>query len=226
MHSSEIDAILQRVDSARQSNGRVLVAIAGAPGAGKSTLADQLVAVINDRDGDGTAALLPMDGFHRDNAELDAMGLRDVKGAPETFDVAGFVSLVRRVRANDGAVRYPLFDRSLDRTLPDASVLQAATPVVVLEGNYLLLQQGHWADLRPLFDVTVMLSVPLSVLRDRMVERWLTYGLSRPAAEARAEGNDIVNARTVLAASGAADLTLDGKVAGSAPETVPAGAAW
>lgn len=193
---------------------RVLVAIAGAPGAGKSTLAAELVAMINARDGDGTAALLPMDGYHLDNAELDAKGLRAVKGAPNTFDVEGFVSLVRRVRQTKGDLRYPLFDRALDKTVPDAGHLAANTPVVVFEGNYVLLPDCGWADLNPLFDVTVMLSVPLPVLRARLIERWLSYGLPLADAEARAEGNDMVNAITVITTSVAADLTLGSDAAG------------
>lgn len=208
MHLTETDRILQRIDAARTPGTRIVVGIAGAPGSGKSTLAERVVAAINSRDGDGTAALLPMDGFHLDNADLDARGLRSVKGAPQTFDAAGFVALVRRVRSEPGDLRYPLFDRAQDCTLPGAGQLAAATSVVVCEGNYLLLRTGPWADLAPLFDVTVMLSVPMPVLRDRLVTRWLDHGLPRPAATARAEGNDIPNARTVIAESGPADIVL------------------
>lgn len=208
MFGQEIDAIMKRVDAARQSGARVLVAIAGAPGSGKSTLAGMLVAQIRAREGDAAASLVPMDGFHLDNADLDALGLRAAKGAPETFDVAGFVSLVRKVRADQGAVSYPLFDRSLDKTLPDAGHLAAGTPLVVFEGNYLLLRDQPWADLADLFDVTVMLSVPLADLRARLVDRWLTHGLSPADAEARAEGNDLANVRQVIAKSAPAHLTL------------------
>ena len=208
MFGRAIAAILGRVDAARQSGGRVLVAIAGAPASGKSTLAGELVAAIRARDGDGAASLVPMDGFHLDNADLDALGLRAVKGAPKTFDAAGFVALVRCIRANEGPVAYPLFDRALDRTIPDAGHLDAGTPIVVFEGNYLLLKDGAWSELAGLFDVTVMLSVPIAELRARLVDRWLTYGLSRDAAEARAEGNDIPNARLVITNSASADLTL------------------
>lgn len=209
MFSDEIAAILQRVDAARVTTERVLVAIAGAPGSGKSTLADELVNAIRTRDGNGTAAVVPMDGFHLDNAELDAQGLRAVKGAPQTFDVTGFVALVRAIRANAGAVRYPLFDRALDRTLPGAGTLAADTPVVVFEGNYLLLDEPDWADLADLFDVTVMLSVPLDALRARLIDRWLGYGLSPADAKARAESNDIANARRVITHSAAAHLTIE-----------------
>ena len=218
MHIRDADVILQRLDAARRSGGRVLVAVAGPPGSGKSTLAERLVTTINARDGAGTAALLPMDGFHLDNAELDALGLRAVKGAPRTFDAAGFVSLLRDVRAAEGDLHYPLFDRARDSTRPDAGYLAQSTPVIVVEGNYLLLQDGPWADLKPLFDVTVMLSVPFVVLRERLVQRWLDHGLSRPDAEARAGGNDIPNAQTVMTGSAPADLTLENTGDHDAPD--------
>lgn len=208
MSAQGVDAIIARIRAVHRPGDRTLVAIVGAPGSGKSTLAQRLVADLAARDGPSGAALVPMDGYHLDNAELDALGLRAVKGAPQTFDAAGFVALVRRVRANDGPVSYPLFDRGLDRTIPEAGHLAADTPIVVFEGNYLLLNKGVWAELAGLFDVTVMLSVPMPDLRARLVERWLSYGLSQPDAEARAEGNDIPNARLVIANSAEADLTL------------------
>nr|WP_216366845.1 AAA family ATPase [Halovulum dunhuangense] len=185
-----------------------MVAIAGAPGSGKSTLAQLLVDALVARDGDGAAEVVPMDGYHLDNTELDLLGLRDVKGAPQTFDAAGFLGLVRQIRSDPGAIRYPLFDRSLDATLPDAGELSAATRVVVFEGNYLLLTDPVWVDLARLFDVTVMLCVPLDELRSRLIDRWLGYGLSRADAVARAEGNDLANARHVIANSAPAHLTL------------------
>jgi len=216
---SFLEPVMQRVDAMRAGDGRVLVGIAGAPGSGKSTVADQLVAALRDRDGPSAAALLPMDGFHRDNAELDAMGLRAVKGAPETFDADAFVALVCAVRTARHDIRYPLFDRARDQTMPDAGTLPAATPVVVFEGNYLLLRDGPWAELKPLFDLTVMLSVPMAELRARLVRRWLDHGLSATEATRRAEGNDIPNAETVIARSAAADLVLtNGASDGAAPQ--------
>lgn len=203
-----IEQILDRIDRARDERSRILVGIAGAPASGKSTLADELVKVIVARDGAGTAALVPMDGYHLDNAELDARGLRHIKGAPQTFDALRFLALVREIKQDAGPVSYPCFDRVSDRTIPDAGHLAAGTPVVVIEGNYLLLNKPVWANLGALFDVTVMLSVPLSELRTRLVNRWLTHGLSRADAEARADGNDIANSRQVIKNSASAHLTL------------------
>lgn len=209
MHASEVQQLIDRLDGLRgAADARVLVAIAGAPGSGKSTLAGELVAALQARDGDAAAALMPMDGFHMDNPELDAKGLRAVKGAAHTFDASGFVELVRQVRAGGRDLHYPLFDRARDCTVPNAGQLLAATPVVVFEGNYLLLRHAPWSDLAPMFDLTVMLSVPLPVLRARLVDRWLGYDLSLHDAAARADGNDMVNARFIVENSAPADLQL------------------
>jgi pantothenate kinase len=203
-----VAAVLALIDGLPRREGRLMIGIAGPPGSGKSTLAERVVDALNDRQGDAAAALLPMDGYHLDNTVLDARGLRAVKGAPDTFDAAGFVALVRRIRHEAGDLRYPLFDRSADRTAPDAGLLRAETGIVVAEGNYLLLRDGPWADLKDLFDATVMIAPPLKVLEERLIDRWLSYGFAPEAAAARARGNDLANARTVLARSSVADLHL------------------
>lgn len=209
MTADAVDIIVSKLADTPLNQGRNLVAITGAPASGKSTLAAQLVTELQRRSGPKAAALVPMDGFHLDNAKLDALGQRHVKGAPQTFDVAGFTELVRSIRAQTGALRYPLFDRAQDKTLPDAGQIDRDIPVVVFEGNYLLLQDPNWSDLRRLFDLTVMLSVPMEVLRDRLTARWLTHGLTQGQAVARAESNDIPNARLVIANSAPADMTLE-----------------
>lgn len=208
MTSEAVAKIVSALTDAGTTQGRKLVGIAGAPASGKSTLAAQLVAELQRKGGAKAAALVPMDGFHLDNAELDAKGLRPVKGAPQTFDVAGFVALVRAVRTQADTLCFPLFDRAQDKTLPDAGQLERDIPVVVFEGNYLLLQDPKWSNLRGLFDLTVMLSVPMDELRDRLVARWLSYGLTQDQAIKRAESNDIPNARLVIAHSATADLTF------------------
>lgn len=200
--------ILDRVDAVLANDPRVLVAIAGAPASGKSTFAEKLVTAIRQRDGADAAVLVPMDGYHLENDVLDARGLRHVKGAPQTFDAEAFLSLVRRIRHNAGATLYPLFDRAADRTVPDAGQVGADTRVVVFEGNYLLLNAPVWADLADHFDVKIMLAVPMAELRNRLIDRWLSYGFSRPDAEVRAMGNDMVNAQIVIENSAAADLTF------------------
>ena len=174
---------------------RPVVAVAGAPGSGKSTLAEALVAQVPG------AVMLPMDGFHLDNRILDARGLRARKGAPETFDAEGFVALLDRVRAG-GEVVFPVFDRDRDLAVAGEGVIDAATRLVVVEGNYLLLQAAPWSRAR--YDLTIALDVPEDELRRRLTARWLGYGADVDAHLA----NDMANALTVIRTSRPADLVL------------------
>jgi fructokinase len=184
---------------------RLRVAVAGPPGAGKSTLAAALVDRLN-RD-TPVAALVPMDGFHLDNAILDAHGLRARKGAPETFDALGVLRMVERL-ARDPEVVIPGFDRVRDIAIAGAAVVGPERRIAVVEGNYLLLDAAPWRDLRPLWDLSVLLSPPVDVLRARLIDRWLEHGLDPAAAEARAMGNDIPNALRVIEGTSGADLVL------------------
>lgn len=197
-----VDALAARVRATDAQGSRRLIAIAGAPGSGKSTLAVDLVAAL----GPG-AALVPMDGFHLDNRLLDARGLRARKGAPETFDGAGFVHMVRRL-ASEPEIIVPVFDRVRDIAIAGAQVVGPETETAVIEGNYLLLDAKPWSDLRPLFDLSVFLEVSEEELEERLIRRWRNHGHDAEAARARALGNDLPNARTVARQSVAADLTL------------------
>ena len=188
--------LLQRSAARGAGGGRLVLAIAGPPGAGKSTLAAELMAAL-ERLAPGAAALVPMDGFHLDNAVLAARGLMARKGAPETFDFDGYRAALVRVRAGE-TVAVPVFDRELDLARAGAAVVGPGHRVVVSEGNYLLLDRAPWDGLAGLFDVTLFLSVSEFELRARLLRRWRDHGLSEAAALARAEGNDLANARLVL----------------------------
>ncbi|WP_010393225.1 AAA family ATPase [Paracoccus sp. TRP] len=193
-----MEEILDRI--AQLGPGRRVVAIAGAPGSGKSTLAAQLVARLSG------AVLVPMDGFHLDNRLLDRDGLRSCKGAPETFDAAGFVKLIERLKTG-GEVIYPLFDRERDLAIAGAGRVEAETRLIVVEGNYLLLDRVPWRQLAALWDLSVMLDVPQDELRRRLTARW--QGLSRSPAEVMAHlENDLGNAEVVLRESMTADLVV------------------
>ena len=182
--------------------GRVLVGIAGAPGAGKSTLAEALV----DRLGP-QAALVPMDGFHLDNAILDARGRRFAKGSPDTFDVAGFEAILQRLKAG-GEVIVPVFDRYIDVSRGSARVVPPGARIIVADGNYLLLRDAPWDRLHALWDLTAFLDVPMAELERRLIDRWHHHGLSDEDARRRAFDNDIPNARRVIDGSVAADVVL------------------
>lgn len=197
-----VTMVLTAIQSLAQDQARCLIGIAGPPGAGKSTLAAQLATALGP-----AAAVLPMDGYHLDNDALEDMGLLHRKGAPETFDGSAFVQLVRCLR-QQGSVTYPTFDRDQDRTVPSGGRISEDTRIVLIEGNYLLLQDAPWSDLKDLFDLTLFLDVPRAVLKSRLVARWREHGLSQDAAEHRAEANDMRNADLVIAASVHADFVV------------------
>lgn len=186
---------------------RLIVAIAGAPGAGKSTASAALCEAINARE-PGAAIVVPMDGFHLDNAILDAMNLRKRKGSPPTFDCAGFEALLKRLRHIGDDVVIPLFDRKLDLARAGADIVRAGQRILLVEGNYLLLDQAPWGRLAPLFDVTVFLEVDRLELENRLVQRWLGLGHNVGSAQQRALSNDMPNAELVLEESREADFTI------------------
>lgn len=186
-------------------HARFLVAIAGPPGAGKSTVAETLVDALGQRG--ETTVVLPMDGFHMDNAVLEDKGLLHRKGAPETFDVRGFIDIVRAIRAG-GEVLVPVFDRSREIAIAAARVISPSHRIVVAEGNYLLLDEVPWSGLAGLFDLSVFLDVPEDVLAERLADRWRGYGLTPAEIAAKVGENDLPNGRRVLRQSRPADLVI------------------
>lgn len=187
---------------------RFIVAIAGAPAAGKSTLAEALCAEINALSASELCAVVPMDGFHYDNAILDVRGDRARKGAPHTFDAAGFKSLLLRLKQEDGDIAIPVFDRAQDLARAGAALVTSQHQILLVEGNYLLLDQPVWRDLRQYFDLSLFLNVPFSTLEQRLIQRWLDHGADVDAARKRALSNDIPNAQTVTQQSCPADFIL------------------
>lgn len=186
---------------------RFVIALAGPPGVGKSVLSEALVAEFNRRGYE--AAIVPMDGFHFDNAVLEARGVLPRKGAPFTFDIEGYGALLRRLRAEPGRdIAVPVFDRALDLARAGGRIITPAHRFLIAEGNYLLLDDPAWAPMAGLFDLTVMLTAGLDELRQRLTDRWLEHGLDPEHALARALSNDIPNAELVVGKSRGADLEL------------------
>lgn len=202
-----VDAILAAISKRKREGMRFIVAIAGAPGAGKSTLAEALVVALN-ADHASRGAILPMDGFHLDNALLGERGLLDKKGAPETFDADGFASVLARLRLADGDVVVPVFDRQMDVARAGGRLIGKETEIIVVEGNYLLLGTPEWGKSRGDYDLSVFIDVPLSTLKQRLIQRWLDNGHSRDSARLRALTNDIPNAIRVIDFSLNADVTI------------------
>lgn len=197
------DAVLHRAGDAR----RFLIAIAGPPGAGKSTLADNVANALKARG--ESAAVLPMDGFHMDNAVLIERGLLARKGIPETFDVRGFLDIVRAVRPADQEVLVPVFDRSRELAIASARPISPDDRFIIIEGNYLLFTLGKWSELDGIFDYTIMLAPPIEVLEERLWDRWRGYKLSEEEASAKVYGNDLPNGRLILENRRASDMTLE-----------------
>jgi pantothenate kinase len=186
---------------------RSILGVTGSPGAGKSTYAEGLVrdlAAAGHR-----VALVPMDGFHLAHSALVAQGLVSIKGAPETFDAGGYADLLRRLREPDGeTVWAPRFDRDLEDAIAASLPVHDDVQLIVTEGNYLLLDQGPWARVRPLLDECWYLELDHAVRRERLLARHIRHG--RPAADAlaRTDGSDEANARLIATTRCRADAIL------------------
>jgi pantothenate kinase len=183
---------------------RAIIGIAGPPGAGKSTVAAELVRYLGP-----AAALVPMDGFHLSNQVLEALGRHDRKGAPDTFDAAGFVAILRRLREPDADVVYaPAFRRDIEEPIGSAIEIRPQTRIVIAEGNYLLLDTHPWHHIRALLDAAWYLQIDDSVRTERLVARHIEFAKSLDAARTWAEGSDQRNADIVAASARHADLVL------------------
>jgi pantothenate kinase len=193
--------------SVDRKNERILVGISGAPGAGKSTLSQALSTKLNKSE--HVAAVIPMDGYHLDDSLLEDLGLLKRKGAPETFDFAGFKHLLLRIK-NEDEVVYPVFDREREISIAGAGILKKNIRIVIVEGNYLLFDEEPWSCLSKLWDYSVFLDVELTVLEQRLIDRWLDHGFSRAEAQQKALGNDIQNSKRVIASRIQADRIING----------------
>ena len=197
--------IADRVQTLPEPKLRNLIAVVGPPASGKTTLAAALHQSLNARG--VPTGLVAMDGFHLDNSVLEARGLRTRKGAPETFDLAGFASLLGRL-AIEGEVIAPTFDRARDASIGSSSVVTPEMTTVIVEGNYLLLDEPGWRDLSANWTLSVMLTAPIEELEKRLIQRWLQFGFTEADARVKALDNDLPNARRVLNNSRVADMTF------------------
>ncbi|TDL90419.1 nucleoside triphosphate hydrolase [Meridianimarinicoccus aquatilis] len=201
-------ALVGRIAALDDGVTRRVVAIVGAPGSGKSTLAEGLEQALNASE-PGRATVLPMDGFHYDDAVLRQMNRLPWKGAPDTFDVGGFRSALMRLRAADeNPVAVPVFDRALEISRGSARLIPPEARLILAEGNYLLLDEAPWSQLAGMFDLTVMIDVPEDELRRRLTQRWVHFGLDDAAIAHKLDGNDLPNGRRMRDHSRPADLTI------------------
>ena len=195
------------LDEALRSGSRRLLGIAGAPGAGKSTLAARLARELGEQ-----AVLVPMDGFHLADAALERLGRLGRKGAPDTFDAGGYVALLQRLRTarpQDAPVWAPMFERDLEQPLAGAIEVGAEVPLVITEGNYLLLEDGPFAQVRAMLDACWFVEVPEELRLERLIARHERFGKSPQAAREWALGPDEANARLVAGTRDRADVVVD-----------------
>ena len=203
----KLETIAEDVIRRAEGKSRFIVAIAGPPGAGKSTLADALCDALLARG--ETAAVLPMDGFHMDNGILEERGLLSRKGAPETFDVRGFLDIVSAVRKGGQEVLVPVFDRSREIAIASARAIAPETRFILAEGNYLLLEEAPWTTLSKSFDLTIFVGPSVAVLEERLRKRWQGYGLDETQIHAKLFENDLPNGKRVIENARPADIHID-----------------
>jgi pantothenate kinase len=199
-----IDELITRAAALAVSGERHLLGICGSPGAGKSTLAHRLVKELGD-----AAVYVGMDGFHLAQVELNRLGRAERKGAPDTFDAAGYVHLLTRLQARHDEVVYaPEFRREIEEPIACAVPVPPETPLVITEGNYLLLPDPPWNRVRELLDEVWFLAPDEDLRRQRLIDRHRAYGRSLEAARERTFGSDEANAERVNATAQSSDLVL------------------
>ena len=200
------EAALARIQNhLENSSERVLIGIIGKPGAGKSTLSKFLMAKLPKE----FVTVVPMDGYHLSNKVLKDLKRANRKGAPDTFDVAGFISLVKRIRTEQTQnIYYPIFDRAIEESIAAQGVVTSATKVVIIEGNYLLHDDGGWEVCNDLLDESWMVDVDDDKRISRLISRHIAYGKDPEAAKAWAKGTDEVNAKLIERGRNRADFVV------------------
>lgn len=205
MDSPEVQQALAALRHRLDGGRRTLLGITGSPGSGKSTFAARL----QQQFGPAVAVVVPMDGFHLGNSIIDGTPLQQRKGAMDTFDVGGYLSLLQRlVRRDEPVVYAPEFRRTLDEPVAASIAVPASVPLVITEGNYLLAESPQWKDVRAQLDEVWFMDTPPPLRLGRLVDRHVEFGMERTAAEAWATGPDEANAAMIEATRQAADRII------------------
>lgn len=209
---SPADALAVLAKHARSlytGNHRVALGMAGGPGVGKSTLAVDLVDRLNNET-PGLAAYVPMDGFHMKHAKLEALGTVQDKGMPHTFEGAAFADFLARLKAADGPVSGPGYSRRIEDVVEDAFTVEAGVRLLVVEGNYLLLDTPPWDRVRPMLDLAAFIDVPRETVRARLLKRHAEEGLfTEERNREHIERVDLANYDLVKRSRPRADLAID-----------------
>jgi pantothenate kinase len=187
------------------SSHRFILGIVGKPGVGKSTFTDFLREHLSQ----DLLAILPMDGFHMSNEELIELGRRDRKGAPDTFDVTSFTQTLAAIKVSNGAdIKFPIFKREIEASIPDAGVIPAQAKLVIVEGNYLLHDQSGWEQVGSFLDEAWYLQVDDELRMQRLIARHIAFGKSPEDAKDWSEGTDEANARVIDKSESKADFVV------------------
>ena len=185
---------------------RYFIALSGPPASGKSTISENLA---KDLSAKGyNSSILQMDGFHYDDLILKEKKLLSKKGAPETFDVMGLINFVSRLHKEDEVV-IPIFDRSLELSRSSAVIISKNTKVIIVEGNYVLLNSYPWSELHKFFNTTVMINCEKKILEKRLIERWENFNLPKKEIDEKVYKNDLPNGVNVLKNSIGAEYILE-----------------
>ena len=193
----------QRIVQLLNSGERRILGLVGAPGAGKSTLAHALA-----QQWPNAIQVVPMDGFHLANVELERLGRKQRKGAPDTFDAFGFIALLKRLRVQNAneVVYAPSYERTLEEGVAGAIDLQPSTPLIVVEGNYLLLSDSPWNQVQALLDETWFVDVPQDLRIGRLTQRHQQFGRDAKDAADWVQHTDEPNARRIEAEQAKANV--------------------
>jgi pantothenate kinase len=218
MTATPLIELYARVDELTADGKRRILGLCGAPGSGKSTLAALLAEHARER-----GVIVPMDGFHLANSELARIGRSRFKGAEDTFDSAGYVALLRRLRdqGHNEIVYAPEFRREVEEAIAGAIPIFAEQPLVITEGNYLLLDRGHWSEIRPLVDEIWYVDVAPELRLRRLIARHMQFGRDEAAAREWVERNDETNAALIASTGSRADRVVSLPAFSTPTEGVP-----
>ncbi len=207
----DVELVCELIHNKLRDGSRTIIGIAGPPASGKSTLAREVVKSLNRNNSSSGlfAELLPMDGYHLDNHLLKSLKLLSKKGSPETFDAYGFCEAVKSLSCTTRESFHPTFDRKMDLAIANSILIKPETPVVVIEGNYLLMETKPWSSLLKVFSSTVFVCPPMATIQDRLMQRWLSLGLNPDDAMLKITSNDLVNTKLIIDKSQPPDLYLN-----------------
>lgn len=202
---NQVEALEKILSLLETETTRVLIGIVGKPGSGKSTFTKYLKNKSDPR----VVSVVPMDGFHLSNSVLTQLQRSDRKGAPDTFDVYGFISLLKRIRmGSESAIYYPIFDRSIEESIAGQGVISPETRIVIVEGNYLLHNEGGWENVSELLDQIWILDLDEDKRISRLISRHIAFGKDPETAKAWAKGSDEANAKVIEKGSHRADFIV------------------